>query len=253
MDWAAKRQAIIIAIVSIVAVSFITLFAVVFTTNPATCFDGEQNGAETGIDCGGGCELICLNEARPLVVSFAQYVLTDGRPDVIAHIANVNKNADAVSAKYEIEVYTDEGDLFARHSGVLDVPHESTRAVFVPRIASTAPFIGRAFLTITDQTFFTALEGPHLSVSSFAWEDLDTAPTLTAKIIGDTEESVRRIPLTITVFDIENTVLAVSQTVIDSINIDEEKESVFTWNEIFRAKPTRVEFIFDLPRTYGDN
>mgnify|MGYP001285568579 FL=1 len=253
MDWARKRQLFVIGIIAFVVLTLGGFFVFILTINPATCFDGEQNGAESGIDCGGGCELVCENEARPLTVSFAQYVLTDGRPDVIAHITNPNTHADAISAEYLVEVYTDEGDLFARHDGVIDVPNESTRAIFIPRIASIAPTVARAFVTITEQTFFRAKDGPSLSVESFTWEDVSTEPTLTVQIQGDLEESLRRIPFAATIFDIENTVLAVSKTVIDRIGIDESKEVIFTWNEGFRDNPTRVEFVFDTPRAYGDN
>lgn len=253
MDWARKRQLFIIGIISFVVLVLGGFFVFILTTNPATCFDGEQNGTETGIDCGGGCELVCKNEARPLVVSFTQYLLTDGRPDVIAHIENANTHADAIAAEYEIEVYTDEGDLFARHNGVIDVPHESVRAVFVPRIASIAPVVGRAFLTIVDETFHKAQEGPNTKVESFRWEGLQKEPVLFVQIKGDAEEKLRRIPLTVTIFDAKNTVLAVSQTVVDDIGIDEKKEVVFTWNESFENTPTRVEFVFDTPRAYGSN
>ena len=252
MDWANKRKIIIIAILAAVAIAFGSIIFVVFTTDSATCFDGLQNGSELGIDCGGGCQLVCDFEVQPLSVSFTQYVITEGRPDVIAHIENTNKSADAVSVTYLVEVYTDEGDLFAQHTGSLDVPHESVRAVFIPRIARIAPRIGRAFLTITDQTFFVAKNGPKITVESFSWEDLDTGPTLSVRIHGDFEESLRRIPFVVTVFDEQNSVLAVSQTVINHIGFDQEEESIFTWNEPFLSPPARVEFIFDTPRIYGD-
>lgn len=252
MDWARKRQLFVIGILFIIGALLSALLFVVFTIEKPTCFDGVQNGSETGIDCGGGCELVCSLEARPLVVSFAQYVQTDGRPDVVAHIVNQNSNADAISANYTFEVYTGEGDLFARHSGTLDVPHNSTRAVFIPRISSISPNIARAFLTITDTVFHTAQQGPRLSVKSFAWSNISTEPVLRATVSGDTEESLRRIPLVVTVFDAENTVVGVSQTIVDSISANGEKEVVFTWNSPFEKNPTRVEFIFDTPRTYGD-
>lgn len=253
MNWAQKRQIIIITILAAISISFTTVLFVVFGVNPATCFDGEQNGAETGLDCGGGCQLVCSAEVRPLSVLFTQYVLTDGRPDVVSHIVNPNKAADAVVAEYMIEVYTAGGDLFAQHKGTIDVPHESTRAVFVPRIASVVPEAGRAFLTITKETFHTAKKGPVLRAQSFRWESLNAAPVLTARIQGDFEERVRRVPLIVTVFDSENTVLAVSQTIIDDLKAEEEKEVVFTWNTPFKTTPTRVEFVFDTPRSYGDS
>jgi hypothetical protein len=251
MNWARKRQIFVAAILAAIGISLTTILFVVFSTNPATCFDGEQNGTETGLDCGGGCELVCSADVRPLSVSFAQYVVTDGRPDVIAHITNPNKTADAVVVEYSVEVFTAEGDIFAQHKGSLDVPHESRRAVFIPRIASIAPDVARAFLTITKQTFYSSEEGPVLRAKSFAWKNLDTNPVLTAIIQGDLEERVRRAPLVVTVFDSENTVLAVSQTIIDDIKIDEEKEVIFTWNTPFKVTPTRVEFLFDTPRSYG--
>jgi hypothetical protein len=252
MNWASKRRVVVIAILIIVIFSFVTMLALVFTTKTSTCFDGEQNGVETGIDCGGGCMLVCENEARPLSVLFAQYLETDGRPDVIAHVANLNKSIDAISVQYTVEVFTEDGDMFAQHTGFTNIPHESTRAIFIPQVASSAPKGGRAFITIKDQTFLKAGNGPKLFAESFAWEDLATAPTLIVKIRGDENVNLRRIPFTVIIFDAQNTVLAASNTVIDSIEVDEKQEIVFTWNKSFSREVVRVDFVFDTPRTYGE-
>ena len=41
--------------------------------NPVpTCFDKKQNGAEVGVDCGGGCNLFCSSQITPLRVVWAK-------------------------------------------------------------------------------------------------------------------------------------------------------------------------------------
>ncbi|XKT75389.1 MAG: hypothetical protein ACJKSS_01220 [Patescibacteria group bacterium UBA2103] len=244
MKWALKRQVFVIGIVVLIIAVFVGILGFVFVSNPSTCFDGEQNGTETGVDCGGGCELVCSFEASAPVVLFTQYVDSSERGDVVAHIRNINKGIDIRSAAYTIEVFTSQGDLLAIKKGSIDIPSQSTQSVFVKNITPSISMGARAFLTITDQYFYRAKSIPAATIESFSWSNLNTSPTLRAVVKGDLEEDQRRLPVTATVFNDTNKVLAVSETNIPVLEHNSQEEIIFTWQKSFSENPARVVFTF---------
>ena len=253
MEWARRRQIVIVSGILSFILLFIALVTFFAVQETPTCFDGVQNGTELGVDCGGECELLCSFEVRPIAVLFAQYVVSGGRPDVIAHLQNTNIHADATRVEYIVEVFTREGDLFAQERGTLTIPHGQTRGLFIPRIATASPQNARAFVRIEDSVFEKAQDGPRLSTGSFTWSSLDNTPQLEVTIRGDEQVSLRRVPLVVTVFDENNTILAASQTIVDSIARNGSTQAFFSWNEPFDRAPARIEFLFDTPRSYGNN
>ena len=93
MEWAHKRQLKYLMIVlSVILLSVAFIAYRLFFSQPATCFDNKQNGAESGIDCGGACERICLAEQRELMVHWARPSrVTDNVYNAVAYIENRNK------------------------------------------------------------------------------------------------------------------------------------------------------------------
>lgn len=245
MDWAKRRRIVIGIIVGAILASFLGIFAFVAITDPATCFDGEQNGIETGVDCGGACERVCEFEASSASVLFAQYVENDGRPDIIAHVKNNNAEADIVNAQYLVEVFTNEGDLLATRKGSIDIPSQTTKAIFIQQITPFVSPQARAFLTISNEEFFKKKEQPTFSIDSFAWSKLSTAPTLQAVVLGDDDKDYRRVPIIVTVFDVENKVIGTSRTIVSSLKNNTEEDALFTWQEPFSSSPARTVFTFD--------
>ena len=246
MDWAKRRRIVIGIIVSFVIAGFAGVFSFVLITNPATCFDGEQNGIEDGIDCGGACELLCAFQADPAFVLFAQYIENDGRPDVIAHISNQNSNADIRNAVYTLEVFTNDGDLIVTRKGSLDIPSQTTKAIFIQQVLPFTSKGARAFITISSQEYYQRKESPVISAESFTWSRLGAQPTLEVQINGDVEKDLRRIPVIVTVFDAENKVIGASRTVLNSIKNNTQEEIIFTWQNPFSAPPARTIFTFEI-------
>ena len=66
--WSSKRKGKILIAIGILIV-LVILFAFIQYENSKvpTCFDGIQNGGESGIDCGGTCALQCKVESNNLV------------------------------------------------------------------------------------------------------------------------------------------------------------------------------------------
>lgn len=253
MTWSSRRQLFILGILGAILLAFFAGITFLFTYRAPTCFDGIQNGGETGIDCGGSCALVCTHEARPLVTPLTRYVETGERPDVVAYIRNDNIGIYAENVAYQIDIY-DEDLLVVSRTGVIDIPPQSTRAIFIDQVAPVSVPRARAFVSITSTPTFMrdAAAHPTAAVQSFRFEALDTRPRLTATIRGDVEETFRRVPVIAVLFGADGSVVGASRTVVETLPAGGTEALIYTWNEPFSATPTRVEFFPELPIRYGD-
>lgn len=248
MNWAIKQKLLTLSTLGFIFVILLTPFIFFIFNEQPSCFDGKQNGVEKGVDCGGGCEFLCEHQVKNITVDFTQYVLTGDRSDVVAQISNPNKDADAVNVQYVINLYTAGGDLLTQHHDKIAIPHGSSRAIFVPGILGGVHEKARAFLDIKNAEYQKAAnESVRIKTLNFSWSRLDSQPKLKAVIRGDGVQNLRRIPVIVIVFNSDNEVMAVSQTVVDQVQSRTEKEIVFTWNEPFSAPPVRTSLVFETP------
>jgi len=92
ITWALKRQ--IFIVIGLIIIIFIFGFLIIYPSfNKApTCFDGKQNGNETGINCGGSCARACLSQVENVSVLWARaFQVIPGRYNAVAYIVNHNK------------------------------------------------------------------------------------------------------------------------------------------------------------------
>src|SRR3989344_1263580 len=96
MSWAARRRFFILLIVGAVAVAFLTTIGIAIFYNAPSCTDNKQNQDEAGVDCGGACSYLCIEQQLPPTVLFTKAIKNgDGRVDVVALIENKNSSAAA--------------------------------------------------------------------------------------------------------------------------------------------------------------
>lgn len=237
MNWALKHRLIILGtiIVFVASIASIIVFFSLPTPEPTCTYEGVP------IECGLSVE--------PLSVPLVRYIRTGTRPDVVAYITNGNTDADAQYVNYRIDVYTKKGDLFATQKGSVTIPHETTHAIFIPRVASFAPEQAQAFLTLTSTPQFTRATTPtvHLTQEGFSWSLLGSTPRLVVDIRGDKNTTVHRVPAIVTVYDADNVLIAASRTVVQSLAANTQGTLTYTWNQPFKRPPARVEVIFNTP------
>jgi len=111
-----------------VLVGLVVYLAYFYT--PANCFDGVMNANERGIDCGGSCLAICVNDVAPAVPLWAgSFQIRPGQYNAVAYIENPNAAAGLTELPYTIGLYA--GDtLITSRSGTTVLPPNNTYAVF---------------------------------------------------------------------------------------------------------------------------
>src|SRR3989344_8146452 len=106
--WSRRRKRIITSLVFTGFILVVALPAYYLLYEPPTCFDKSQNKDETGIDCGGSCQLLCTSDSLPLIIHGDPQVLkvTGNSYEVVALFENPNANAEIYRAKYFIRLYS---------------------------------------------------------------------------------------------------------------------------------------------------
>lgn len=248
--WALRRQGLILSIIGIIVAGFMawTYFALFY--NPPSCFDRKLNQDEEGVDCGGGCAKLCAFTADAPSVTFVRAMPAGpGRTDVIAYVENPNLAAYARDARYTVELYGADNLVIAKKEGMVDLAPRLT-PIFIPNFFTGEKAVARAFFTFDELSFDWYRyqdERPTLSIEDVVVERPDTLPRITATIENQTTDTLKNIPVVITVFDAGNTAIAASQTLVPEIRGQGEAPLVFTWNVPFSAPPARQEIIPVIP------
>ncbi len=249
MVWAQRRK---MAYMSGVLLFFGVIGLLIFrkVTNVApTCFDHKQNGAEVGIDCGGGCLQYCPNElADPKVRWSRSFVVTPGIVHAVAYIEHSYPASSAQKVNYVFKLYDAKNSLITTREGstylgpmgrtalvetlipVGNIDIARTQLSFVPPIPweRTDP----AFAQVVIKTDRSILEkysgGTRLTVtleneSRYAFDNLDTVAIL---------------------YDSNDNAITASKIVVPHLDALGSKIVYFTWPQsIDRSSVQRIEVI----------
>src|SRR5688572_13082643 len=133
-EWSAKRKRIVLTILIVFLIVLVGVPILFLSYRTPTCFDNKMNGGESGVDCGGSCELLCTPESLPLLTKGDPRVLevAPGIYEVVVVLENPNVAAEVYRAGYTIRLYEAgnpaeikliEGETF--------IPKNSTFAIFL--------------------------------------------------------------------------------------------------------------------------
>jgi hypothetical protein len=138
MSWSQRRKATyIFSILFIFVVIFAVVFLFIFFNKKPTCSDGIKNQNETGIDCGGPCDILCRAEYNiPVVVWGPRWakVFSNGTYNFLTYLQNTNIGVGAYNVPYNMKVYDKDGILLYQKNGLTDIPSNSNFVIFEDNI-----------------------------------------------------------------------------------------------------------------------
>jgi len=82
-----------------------SLIIIIWLKPAPTCFDNVQNQGETGIDCGGPCQVCELKNLVPLDASWIKYFTAGNQTAIVAKINNTNIRWGADSFSFALDIY----------------------------------------------------------------------------------------------------------------------------------------------------
>lgn len=233
MDWSQKRKilyALGFAIIIILLVSY-PAYKVFYKT--PTCFDKKQNGTETGVDCGGGCALVCAVDVKAPRVVWAKVFPINSSYDIGVFVENVNINAGIRSADYAIRVFDDAENVLSEKKGATEIAPASTLLLF----ETGATFSGipaRVEVSFDSEDLnnwekATTAPSPVVTKNQ-SLKNVDTKPRFDAVLVNtDPVNEVDKLSLGAIVYDSLRHPVAVSKTYVDRISKGGEHNIFFTW------------------------
>jgi len=257
MDWATKRQVMILSTIFFV---FLVIGVAVYFLNyyeAPTCSDKVQNQDEQGIDCGGPCSVMCEESvAEPIVLWKKAFKVAPGVYNAVAYVENPNPDLGVREAMYKFKLYDAQNVWVADRIGKAYIaPHERL-AIFEPRIGVGARTPTKVFFEFIQFSPWTKVSVPKIKMTVRDEEitNTDIAPKADAVLRNETLLNINNIDVTAIVYDLNENAIGASATVVDTLQKSSDYTLSFTWAVPFATAPARVEIIprvnpFDLSIT----
>jgi hypothetical protein len=246
MSWGTKKRNFILTIFFSIIFLLVAFISFVVFYKPPNCFDGKQNGNETGVDCGGDCELLCSEQTLDPMVHWVRYFkIAEGYYSVLAYVENQNFNAGITNIPYLFKIYDDKNVILSERNGYITLnPRE------IMPISETNLHTGELDAT---RVSFEFLE-------DFIWKKMEKRETvliikdeklqfdgevekITAAAINSSLDDIKKVIFVVIVYDVDNNAMATSATLIDEIKSNEQLSLLFTWPREFQKQVSRFEII----------
>lgn len=255
MDWSTRRKVLYLGSVLVFLCTFSVYFLKDLVLKEPTCFDGKKNGFELGADCGGTCALKCVQEVSPLTVMWTSLVpVSSIRYDLVGMVANRNIDNASHALAYTFSAYDGQGTLLGTYSGTTTPPIDGDFPI-IYRNASLPDFVKTLTLELRDSPHFGVASNPvvpRLRIVGSRFEP-GAVPRVYTTVANTRQQAMENIPVTVLLFNEDDTVYATNQTVVPRIEKEEVKELVFTWPGAQLARPSKIRVfpLFD-PFVYNN-
>ncbi len=242
LSWSLRRKLLYSSVVLLVSLLVVVFIWLEFFTVAPTCFDGKQNGAETGVDCGGTCSLVCSSEAHAPVVLWAR-AFANGTQTYTAeaYVQNNNGETGAHGVHYSFLLFDANNKLVVEKDGVMDIPPVQTIPVIEPSIDVGNRTVERALFSFNDVPVWERV--PHGSVPQIRIVGQTLTPDgtrLDATIENDSLTPQSGMAVIATLFDSQGVARAASKSILPTLVSKATDDVVFTWpqgvKDIVRAE-----------------
>lgn len=237
--WAKRRKRVYTSVVVgvVVVVAAVQGFRVFY--EPPTCFDGRRNGAERGVDCGGGCNRVCAADVNPLVVQWVQYFkIRDGEYSIVAHIENPNGDVGVQTLPYTFKLFDSSGNILTEVAGEsYALPTESFPIFEGPIYLASEP--ARVEFEFSEEPFFVrSKRGDEiLFIENSTLLSSETTPKISTLVRNTSIRALDDIKAVAVVYDAGDTPVAASKTDIDYLSPGSRERITFTWPDPFKIEP----------------
>lgn len=239
MNWALRRQIfyVLVIVFFFSACGFLAVYPS-FHKAP-TCFDGVQNGSETGIDCGGSCANACFDQvSQPTVLWARAFEVVPGRYNAVAYIVNHNKNSAVEKVSYRFRFADANNVYIGKREGTTFIPPGGNFAVFEPAID-----VGNSIPVITTFEFTDTLQWLQVSqdkidqlkvlISDIQLSNETTSPSLSATIKNTSLFAIPNVSVVAILYDASGNAVSVSKTLVSQLNPLQSAPLSYSWLEPF--------------------
>jgi hypothetical protein len=247
LTWSSKRKLTYFSIVMVFFIVGMTILLWPYFNREPTCFDGKQNGDETGIDCGGSCLLVCTAENYRLVTLWARaFPVTGGNYNLMAYVENQNRESGISRISYEFRAYDENNIFLGRRDGTTFITSNDRTAIFEPGLVAGNRIPSRVDFTFTSVPVWIRVNREQRNALSVSVEDkvvlnVFTSPKVTANVVNNTLIDMKNVDVVAILYDELDNVINVSKTFIPTLSKNSKAPVVFTWPESLSKNPSRVD------------
>jgi hypothetical protein len=238
LSWSAQRRLIygggllVLLVLGSTAVYFRSFY------HAPTCSDRVQNGDETGVDCGGSCQLLCTSDAlTPIVLWTKVFNISGDVYNATAYVENPNANSKNAKAEYEFRVYDDKNILIDARSGEISIPKNKKFAVFEPGFVfkNRKPKYADFRFTSFSPWIKDLSPDPQITTEHSTLLATSSVPRIEGTISNASLSSFSQVEMVAFVQDSKENVIATARTFIQDLAKRSSQDFVFTWPKPIQA------------------
>ncbi len=248
-QWSRTRKRFVFSIILFAVIILIGVPLFFLFYKKPSCADNKQNGDETGIDCGGSCQLLCAAESLPLVLKGDPRILTVATStyEVVAIIENPNSSAEILRAAYTFKLFGEDSPILPVKviTGETYIPKASTIAIFEGPFTIDGGVVPKRIVMEWQKASLVWQKNtnpaPAIVVKDTQVTVEDNKPKLDVLIENPTLETVSNIDLVALIKNAQGNVFAASKTFIENIEGGQQTTGVFSWPAPFTEEISGVE------------
>lgn len=258
MTWAGKRKIFIILILFVFIVLPIFYFLYINLKPETNCFDKRKNGNESGIDCGGECQLYCPYERRDIVVILSRaQKITDGLYNTVALVENKNTDALSPLISYKFKLYDEFNIPIAVREGYTYINPNTRQAIFEGAINTGSRDVARVVFEFQKPiTWLRTDKGSFvlpIDVGIPDYKIFEDKPSLSFVLQNNSFNSIPKGQSIVIAYDKENNAVGFSSTILDEMEPNGRQVVVFSWPYVFSQDSLRFELYNQINLSNLDN
>lgn len=249
MSWAVRRQLFFLGITLIFLMLLGMWVGMSYFNKPPTCFDGKQNGEETGIDCGGMCARACLAEVDDIKILWSRaFEVLPGRFNAVAYLESKNEDAAVRRIGYRFRFADSNNIYIGKREGSTFIPPSGKFAIFESAIdlGNSEPVYTNFEFTevpVWEKVSLDKVRQLEVSVSDIELINQETSPRLSATIRNRSLFQISNLFAIAILYDNLGNAISASRTYLDALPGESGALVSFTWPEAFDSPVLVKEII----------
>ena len=197
-----------------------------------SCYDGKQNQAEDGIDCGGPCQ-VCEKEIKANDVEVLEKYFVYGSGDyydVMAKIDNPNSRYGAAKLSYEFDLVNGEGQsLIKRQGESFILPGETKYIIELNLTSGENPYTAEFKITNVEWEEFLGYEEPKLGIYNKNYHEESGKSEVFGLLKNESYFDFNSIEIDIILRDENRKPLALGKNEMRTISSQQERDFKVFW------------------------
>lgn len=247
--WSSRRKFLVSLLIVLGVLILIGIPAYLATRETPNCGNGKLDGDETGVDCGGSCQLLCTPEILPLITKGDARLLkiATSTYEAVVLVQNPNITGSVLRAPYTFTIYS------GTNSKPVKVINSDT---YVGRNSTFALFAGPFTLddTASYRAVFTFSPGlvwqkagdtlPTLAVSDMNLvTSTSSAPRLETNVSNYGDLDMTNVEVVALLSDASGNIIAAGKTFLDQVSAGKSEPVSFSWPNQFDREAVSVKIL----------